>query len=264
MTLGEREKREIAAAQGRLGVRDDGSQARHAPARSDERGRRRMLPALQFGHAECDDVRIEKRAAALQRGEQATIDFGERGLECFGVGAARERQGLPAHLTQVQLVPSCFQRGGVPCGEETLECRRKSAQPANRIHARNVESAWILRYPIRCLNLARSCAGAGLSSPQSSRLPPAPVEAAAAPLSSASPDPSPSPAESPCGTRRSWRSRRSMPAAGSEAGCWRCASWTTAAAPKSRFASRSSWSRTLRSSPSWAISTRAPHSPRVA
>src|SRR5947208_2503950 len=104
-----------------------------------------MLPALQLRHAKRDDVGIEERAAAL------------------------ERKRLPSQLSQVQLVPRCFQFGGVLRGEEALESRRKSAQPPNRIHTRNVESAWILRYPIRRLNLARSCAGAGPSSPPFSR-----------------------------------------------------------------------------------------------
>src|SRR3989441_4112493 len=213
MPLGQSQKREVAAAQRRLRVGDDSAQTGDAPARADERSRRGMLPALQLRHAKRDDVGIEERTAALQRGEQAAIDFRERRLECFGIGAARERKRLPSQLSQVQLVPRCFQFGGVLRGEEALESRRKSAQPPNRIHTRNVESAWILRYPIRRLNLARSCAGAGPSSPPFSCWPPARVEAAA-PLCSGSRDPSHSLAAYRCSTRPSWRSRKSTRAAG--------------------------------------------------
>src|SRR5256712_2833855 len=205
MALGERQKRKVAAAERRLRVRDDGAQARDAPARADQRRGGGMLPAFQLRHTKRDDVGIEKRAAPLQRGEQAAIDDGERRFECFGVGAAGERERLPSQLSQVLLIPRGFQFGGALRDEELLESRRKSTQLRNCFHTGNVERPWILRYPIRRLNLARSCAGAGRSSPRSSRLLPAPVEAAADPLSSGSRAPSRSPAACRCSMPRSWR-----------------------------------------------------------
>src|SRR2546427_12043481 len=153
----------------------------------------------------CSSDLVEKRAAPLQRGEQAAIDDGERRFECFGVGAAGERERLPSQLSQVLLIPRGFQFGGALRDEELLESRRKSTQLRNCFHTGNVERPWILRYPIRRLNLARSCAGAGRSSPRSSRLLPAPVEAAADPLSSGSRAPSRSPAACRCSMPRSWR-----------------------------------------------------------
>src|SRR5467141_1823800 len=213
MALGERQKCKVAAAQRRLRVRDDGAQARDAPTRANQRRGGGMLPAFQLRHTKRDDVGIEKRAAPLQRGEQAAIDDGERRLECLGVGAARERERLPSELSQVLMIPRGFQFGGALRDEEALESRRKSTQMPNRFHTGNVESPWILRYPIRRLNLARSCAGAGRFSPRSSRLLPAPVEAAADPLSSGSRAPSRSPAACRCSMPRNWRYGRSMPAA---------------------------------------------------
>src|SRR6266849_9429544 len=203
MALGERQKRKVAAAQRRLRVRDDGAQARDAPARADQRRGGGMLPAFQLRHTKRDDVGIEKRAAPLQRGEQAAIDDGERRFECFGVGAAGERERLPSQLSQVLLIPRGFQFGGALRDEEALESRRKSTQPPNRFHTDNVESPWILRYPIRRLNLARSCAGCS-PSPRSSRSLPAPVEAAADPLSSGSRAPSRRPAACRCSMPQNW------------------------------------------------------------
>src|SRR5262249_37709378 len=142
-----------------LGVRNDGPKARHAPARADERRRRGMLPALELGYAERDDVRLEKSATPFQRREQPAVHLREGRLQRFGVRAPGERERFPSHLLQMQLVPDCFQRGGALRGQEPLEPRRKSAQLSNRFHTGNVESAWILRYPIRRLNLGRSCAG---------------------------------------------------------------------------------------------------------
>src|SRR2546422_4273186 len=81
MPLGQSQKREVAAAQRCLRVGDDSAQTGDAPARADERSRRGMLPALQLRHAKRDDVGIEERTAALQRGEQAAIDFRERSEE---------------------------------------------------------------------------------------------------------------------------------------------------------------------------------------
>src|SRR5260221_2250119 len=262
MPFGERQKREIAAAQRRLGVGDDGAQTGNAPPCAHECRGCRMLPALELRYAKRDDVRIEERAATLQCGEQLPVDFRERRLERLSVGAACERERLPSPLPQVHVTPRCFQRGGVAGGEQSPECRRKSAQPPNGIHVLNVESAWILRYPIRSLNLARSCAGAGLSSSRFCRSPLAPVEAAETPLSSAFQGRSHNPAESRCVTPRSWRSRKSMPGAESGAAGWHCASWTTAAVPTSPFALRSSWQMIPRSSPLLVISTRAPRSRR--
>ena len=154
MALGKRQKGEIAATQGSLRVGDDGAQASDAPARTDERRGSGVLPALELWDAEGDDMRIEKCSAPLQHREQAAIDLGEGRLERLRVRAARERERFPADLSQIQLAPCRFQIGGVTRGEETLESRREPTQPPNRIHARNVESAWILRYPIRRLNLA--------------------------------------------------------------------------------------------------------------
>ena len=120
MALGERQKRKVAAAQRRLRVRDDGAQARDAPARADQRRGGGMLPAFQLRHTKRDDVGVEKRAAPLQRGEQAAIDDGERRFECFGVGAAGERERLPSQLSQVLLIPRGFQFGGALRDEELL------------------------------------------------------------------------------------------------------------------------------------------------
>src|SRR5258705_3526211 len=247
MALGERQKREVPAPQRRLGIGNDGAQTRDAPARANQRGGGGMLPAFQLRHAKRHDVGIEERATAFQRREEAAIDGRERRLEFFGVGAARERQRLPSELPQIQLVPHRFQFGGALRDDETLQSRRESTQLPNRVHAGNVESAWILRYPIRSLNLARSCAGAGPSSPRFVRLLPAPVEAAGNPLSSGSPDPSHSPAAYRCSMPRSLRSRKSTPGAEFGDGRWRCASWTTAAVGISPSGSRNS-SRTTRPS----------------
>src|SRR3989454_1222596 len=113
-----------------------------------------MLPALELRYAERHDVRIENRAAPLQHREQPAIDFRERRLERLGVRAARERERFPSHLSEIQLAPGRFQVSGVAGGEQALESCRESTEPPNRIHARNVESAWTLRYPIHRLNLA--------------------------------------------------------------------------------------------------------------
>ncbi len=99
-------------------------------------------------------MRIEKCPAPLQYSEQTAIDLRQRGLERLGVRAARERERLPSHLTEILLAPPRLQRRRVACRKQTLECCREPTEPAYRIHARNVESAWILRYPIRRLNLA--------------------------------------------------------------------------------------------------------------
>src|SRR5882672_4269515 len=227
MALGEGQKREVPAPQRRLGIGNDGAQTGDAPACANQRGGGGMLPAFQLRHAKRHDMGIEERATAFQRREEAAIDGRERRLEFFGVGAARERKRLPSELPQIQLVPHRFQFGGALRDDETLESRRKSTQLPNRVHAGNVESAWILRYPIRSLNLARSCAGAGLSSPRFCRSPLARVEAAAAPLSSAFQGRSHSPAASRCVMPRSWRSRKSTPGAASAVASWHCVSWTT-------------------------------------
>src|SRR5262245_19830195 len=84
MTLGEGKKGEVATPERRLRVCDDGAEPGDAPARADQCRRGGMLPALELGLTEGDDVRIEKRSTALECGEQPAIDFGERGLECFG------------------------------------------------------------------------------------------------------------------------------------------------------------------------------------
>src|SRR2546427_5554732 len=154
VALGEREKREIATAERGLRVGNDRAQPRNAPARTDERGGCGMLPAMELRYAERDDVRIEQRAAPLQHREQPAIDFRERRLERLGVRAARERERFPSHLSEIQLAPGRFQVSGVAGGEQALESCRESTEPPNRIHARNVESAWTLRYPIHRLNLA--------------------------------------------------------------------------------------------------------------
>src|SRR6266516_1616179 len=78
----------------------------------------------------------------------------QRGLERLRVRAARERERLPSHLTEILLAPDRFQFRGVAGRQQALESCGEPTEPANRIHARNVESAWILRYPIRSLNLA--------------------------------------------------------------------------------------------------------------
>ena len=134
MTLGEREKREIAAAQRRAGIGNDRAQTRDAPARANQRGGGGMLPALQLRHAERDDVGIEERAAAFERGEQPPIDDRERGLECFVVGAARKRERFPSELSQVQFIPRGFQFCCALGNDEALESRRKSTQLPNRFH----------------------------------------------------------------------------------------------------------------------------------
>src|SRR5712691_9700961 len=109
----ELERWQHAAAQRRSCVGDDRAQSGNSPTRADERGGGRMLPALQLRHAECDDVRIEQRAATFQYGQESAINFGECGLERFGVGAPRERQCFPSDLTEIQLLPHLIQRGGV-------------------------------------------------------------------------------------------------------------------------------------------------------
>src|ERR1041384_7868018 len=182
-----------------------------------------MLPAFEFGYAEGHDVGIEKSATPLQHGKESAIDFGDRGLERFGVGAPRERQRFPPGLSEVLLFPRAIELGSIAGGNQSFQSGRKSAQPPNRLHAGNVESAAILRYPNSRLNLARSCAGAGHFSRRFSRLPPAPVVAAVAPLSWGSPVRSRSPAASRCCMRPSSRSARSMRAAGSEDSSWCCA-----------------------------------------
>src|ERR1043166_8986763 len=168
-----------------------------------------MLPAFEFGYAEGHDVGIEKSATPLQHGKESAIDFGDRGLERFGVGAPRERQRFPPGLSEVLLFPRAIELGSIAGGNQSFQSGRKSAQPPNRLHAGNVESAAILRYPNSRLNLARSCAGAGHFSRRFSRLPPAPVVAAVAPLSWGSPVRSRSPAASRCCMRPSSRSASS-------------------------------------------------------
>ena len=154
VALGEREKREITAAERGLRVGDDRAEPGHAPPRANQCGGGRVLPPLELRHAEGHDVRIEKRPATLQHREQPAIDFGQRGLECLRVRAARERERLPSHLTEILLAPDRFQFRGIAGRQQALESCGEPTEPANRIHARNVESAWILRYPIRSLNLA--------------------------------------------------------------------------------------------------------------
>jgi len=144
----------VAPSQRRLRVGNDGPQPGDSPARADECSGRGVLPALKLRYAERDEVRIEKRPAPLQQREQPAVDGGEGRLERFGIRTPRERERLPTHLPEVQLTPRRFQFGGVARGYESLESRRETTQPLNRIHTDNVESAWILRYPIHRLNLA--------------------------------------------------------------------------------------------------------------
>ena len=125
MSLGEREKREVAAAKRRSSVGDDRPQSGNSPPRADERGGRGMLPPLQLGNAERDDVRIGERATAFQYGKKPAIHLGERGFECFGVSAPGERQRFPTDLTEIQVLPHLIQRGGIARGQQTFEPRRK-------------------------------------------------------------------------------------------------------------------------------------------
>jgi branched-chain amino acid transport system substrate-binding protein len=150
----EGQKSEVPPAQRRLRVGDHGPKPRDSPTRPDERRGSGMLPALELGDAERDNVRIEKRPAPLQQSEQTAVDRGEGAFERLGIRAARERERFPPELSEVQLFPRCFQFGGVTRGDQSLEPRRKTTQPPNCIHTGNVESAWILRYPIHRLNLA--------------------------------------------------------------------------------------------------------------
>src|SRR5262249_58848072 len=129
---------------------------------------------------------------------------GEGRLQVLVVRAAGSGGRPPSQVVKMQLVLDSFQLSGARRGQEALESRRKSAQLSNRFHTGNVESAWILRYPIRRLNLARSCAGL-LSSRRFSRSPLAPVEGRDLHRSSSdSPDRSRSPAACRCITRQNW------------------------------------------------------------
>src|SRR5437867_1756515 len=154
VALGEREERVIPTAERGLRVGDDRAEPAHAPPRANEDGGGGVLPPLELRHAERHDVRIEKRPGPLQYREQAAIDFRQRGLERLSIRAARERERLPSHLTEILFAPDRFQFRGARGREQALESCREPTEPGYRIHARNVESAWILRYPIRRLNLA--------------------------------------------------------------------------------------------------------------
>ena len=134
MALGEREEREVAAAQGRAGVGDDRAQSRHSPTRPDQRRRRGVLPALQLGDAKGDDVGIQERAAALQHRQQTAVHLRQRRLERFGAGATGERQRLPAELAQLQRLPRRVERIGVARAEQPLQSRGESAEAPDRVH----------------------------------------------------------------------------------------------------------------------------------
>src|SRR5207249_6349845 len=138
----QREEGEIAPAERRAGVGDDGAQARNPPARADERRRRGVLPALELGDAERREVAIEERPAAIQHREQASIDLVEGPLEGGAgggrsvrrVGAPRERQHLPRHAVEMGRLPDPLERRRVSSGEQPLQSVDEPAETAQRVH----------------------------------------------------------------------------------------------------------------------------------
>src|SRR2546426_3031374 len=72
MALGETEEGEVPTGQGRLRVGHDGAEPGDAPARPHQRRRRRVLPALDLGDAERDEMRVEEGAT---RSEEHTSEL---------------------------------------------------------------------------------------------------------------------------------------------------------------------------------------------
>src|SRR2546428_14088432 len=75
MALREPEEGEVPTCQGCLRVGDDGPQPGDAPARSHQGRRRRVLPALELGDAERDEMRVEEGTTVLQHGRQAPVNL---------------------------------------------------------------------------------------------------------------------------------------------------------------------------------------------
>ena len=139
MAFGETEEGEVTTCQGCLRIGDDGPQPGDAPARSHEGRRRRVLPALELGDAERDEMRVEEGTTALQHGEQATVHLRQSALErrprfARPRGPPSQCQGLPADLVKVALAPSALEGERVGAREQPLEGVGEAAETANRVH----------------------------------------------------------------------------------------------------------------------------------
>src|SRR2546429_7584284 len=140
--FGQREEREIAAPEWRPGVGDHGAQARDAPARTDERGSRGMLPPLQLGNPEGRNVRIGERAAPLQHREETTVHLIERGLEGLAVGPSCAPERFPREPVDVRRLPRALEGLGIGSRQEPLECAGKSVKASRRFHSHQATPDW--------------------------------------------------------------------------------------------------------------------------
>src|SRR5438046_1762983 len=140
--FGQREEREVATPEWRPGVGDHGAQARDAPARTDERGSRGMLPPLELGHAEGHDVRIGERGAPRQRREKTTVHLIERGLEGLAVRPSRAPERVPREPVDMRRLPRALEGLGIGSREEPLECAGKSVEASRRFHSHQATPDW--------------------------------------------------------------------------------------------------------------------------
>src|SRR6266702_7805872 len=87
------------------------------------------------------EVAIEKRAAALQHGEEPAVDLRQRGLDRIGVGAARQRQRIPGHAIEPDRLPDALERRGVGGGEQLLQRVGEAAQALDDVHTLKLRAA---------------------------------------------------------------------------------------------------------------------------